>query len=98
MGETLRVGEPMQLNQFRVDYPYYGLFGSAEVTTLTEDNGPLYQCKLLNGSVVVLRKQVQPKRWVDARLERETPLSAVLGNSIDDFLNSSGTAGHKKRI
>ncbi|HEU4471449.1 MAG TPA: hypothetical protein VFR58_10210 [Flavisolibacter sp.] len=84
MGDILHYTESKQAINFRIDYPYYGLFGSAEVTAVGDDNGPVYECRLLNGSVVSLRKIVQ--KWVDTRLNMETPLSIVIGNSIDDFL------------
>jgi len=76
-------------DQFRIDYPYYGLFGSANIKPLTTNDELVYQCTLLNGSEVMLKKLSPTKKWIDARLNRETPLSAIIGSAIDDFLKES---------
>lgn len=75
-------------NQFKIDYPYYGLFGSADITTLNENGEIIYKCRLLNGSIILLKKLLSSKQWVDVNLNKETPLSAIIGISIDDFLRS----------
>lgn len=75
-------------SQFKIDYPYYGLFGSAEVTELNENGETIYKCKLLNGSNILLKRLLSSKKWIDANLNRETALSSVIGISIDDFLKS----------
>ena len=75
-------------NQFKIDYPYYGLFGSADITTLNENGEIIYKCKLLNGTVILLKKLLSSKQWVDVNLNKETPLSTIIGISIDDFLKS----------
>ena len=72
-------------DQFRIDYPYYGLFGTADVTMLNgASEEKVYQCKLRNGKTVLLKKVHQ--KWIDTTSEEETPLSHVIGNSIDEFL------------
>ena len=76
-------------NQFRIDYPYFGLFGTADVTPVDSDSEVLYKCRLLNGTIVLLKKMLQPKKWIDANLNSETPLSSVIGSSIDDFLKTA---------
>jgi hypothetical protein len=73
-------------DQFKIDYPYYGLFGSALITPLRESEEVIYSCKLLNGTTIFLKK-LFPKKWIDAGLNAETPLSKIIGLSIDDFLN-----------
>lgn len=75
-------------NQFKIDYPYYGLFGSADITTLNENGEIIYRCRLLNGTIILLKKLLGSKQWVDVNLNQETPLSAIIGISIDDFLKS----------
>lgn len=73
-------------NQFKIDYPYYGLFGSADITPVNDNGEVLYKCKLLNGTTILLKKLEQTKKWIDANLNLETPLSKIIGISIDDFL------------
>lgn len=74
-------------DQFKIDYPYYGLFGSADITTVRSQHEVLYQCRLLNGLQLTLKKQTQPRKWIDLNLDRETPLSYIIGIAIDDFLH-----------
>lgn len=85
MGELLFYQENRNQNQFKVDYPYYGLFGSADITTVRNENDIIFRCRLLNGTILYVKKLVQQKKWIDLHLNTETPLSAVIGNSIDDF-------------
>ena len=73
-------------DQFKIDYPYYGLFGSALITPMHEANDTIYCCKLLNGTTIFLRKISQTRKWIDANLNIETPLSSIIGLSIEDFL------------
>ena len=90
MGEILLFNESRNhRGQFKVDYPYYGLFGSADITPINAEDEVVYKCKLLNGSIIFLKKLLQPKKWVDANLNSETPLSVVIGRYIDDFLKVS---------
>jgi hypothetical protein len=70
-------------NPFKVDYPYYGLFASAEVTAVLNQD-QVFECRLRNGHT--LRLQKVEKRWIDAGLNHETPLASIIGTSIDDFL------------
>jgi hypothetical protein len=88
MGEILFYSEPLNRSQFRIDYPYYGLFGSADITPIRNDDEVIYRCKLLNGTIIFLKKLLDRRKWVDANLEKETPLSAIIGVSIDDFLKN----------
>jgi hypothetical protein len=88
MGEIIFFNESRNRNQFRIDYPYYGLFGSADITIMQEAE-VIYKCQLLNGNIIFLKKLSQARKWIDANLNIETPLSAVIGTSIDDFLKTS---------
>lgn len=84
MRGTSFFSDTIKEDQFKIDYPYYGLFGSAEITLMHDEEEVLYRCKLLNGSTIFLKKS--SKKWIDTGLNAETPLSAVIGLSIDDFL------------
>lgn len=87
MGETLIFREQRKGDHFKIDYPYYGLFGSADITAVPQEQDEvLYECRLLNGNVIHLKKQVQLKKWIDLTLNRETSLSYIIGTAIDDFL------------
>lgn len=70
---------------FTVDYPYYGLFSSADVTTRNERDELMFECKLLNGNVLLLKK-LERRKWIDASLNAVTPLSSIIGMCIDDVL------------
>lgn len=88
MGEVLLYNELRNKgSQFKIDYPYYGLFGSADITAINKENELVFRCKLLNGDIVYLKKLLQSKKWIDDNLNIETPLSNVIGISIDDFLS-----------
>jgi hypothetical protein len=76
-------------NQFSISYPYYGLFGTADVKLLQSAEELLFECKLVNGAVVLIKKIGQSRKWVDAQLEKETPLSSVLGMYIEDFIKEA---------
>ena len=78
--------ETVSQNHFKIDYPYYGLFGSATITPMYDGDEVIYRCRLLNGSTILLKKQLNSKKWVDTTLEAETPLATIIGLSIDDFL------------
>jgi hypothetical protein len=77
-------------DQFKIDYPYYGLFGTADITAIIQGDAVTYKCRLLNGSEVLLRKLTGAGKWIDTALDRETPLSNVIGMAIDEFLTRSG--------
>lgn len=85
MKETSFYSDAFNRDQFKIDYPYYGLFGSALITPVHEADEIVYKCKLLNGTTIFLKKLFQAK-WVDAGLNMETPLAKIIGLSIDDFL------------
>ena len=85
MRETSFYKDAFSEGQFKIDYPYYGLFGSATITPIYEESETVYKCKLLNGTTIFLKKLFKTK-WVDAALNAETPLSKIIGLSIDDFL------------
>ena len=87
MNRLLFYKEYSNHNQFRIDYPYFGLFGSADITATDDQNELIYECKLLNGSILCLKKILGVNRWIDKACNEETPLSATIGNAIDDFLN-----------
>jgi ribosome assembly protein YihI (activator of Der GTPase) len=84
MNASLRMLQPDNHGQFRVDYPYFGLFGTADVKMLDKTPDQLFECRLRNGQTVTLKKI--GRKWVDFILDQTTPLSAVLGTSIDDYL------------
>lgn len=86
MKEVSFYSDTSNKDQFKIDYPYFGLFGSAVITPIYEPEEVVYRCKLLNGTTIFLKKLFQTKKWIDAGLNSETPLSAVIGLSIDDFL------------
>ncbi|HEU4634438.1 MAG TPA: hypothetical protein VFS22_10655 [Flavisolibacter sp.] len=73
-------------SHFSVSYPYYGLFGTADVRLLQTEDEPLFECKLVNGAIILLKKLDNTRKWIDAQLNRETPLSSVIGMYIDDFI------------
>ena len=85
MKETSFYNDALSNEQFKIDYPYYGLFGSAEITPLYEEGEMAYRCRLLNGSTIFLKKLFQAK-WIDMALNAETSLSKIIGLSIEDFL------------
>lgn len=86
MKETSFYSDALNKDQFKIDYPYYGLFGSAVITPIYNAGDIVYRCKLLNGTTIFLKKLFQSEKWVDAGLNAETPLSTTIGLSIDDFL------------
>jgi len=86
MKETLFYSNTSSKDQFKIDYPYYGLFGSAFITPVNEAGEVVYKCKLLNGTTLLLKKIFQSKKWIELDLNTETPLSKIIGLSIDDFL------------
>jgi hypothetical protein len=86
MKETSFYSDAWNKDQFKIDYPYYGLFGSALITPMHNADEVIYRCKLLNGTTIFLKKLLQTKKWIDAGLNIETPLSSIIGLSIDDFL------------
>ena len=86
MKETSFYNDASSKDQFKIDYPYYGLFGSAVITPLYEAGEVVYRCRLLNGTTIFLKKLFQTKKWIDTGLNTDTPLSTTIGLSIDDFL------------
>jgi len=52
MKETLFYSNTSSKDQFKIDYPYYGLFGSAFITPVNEAGEVVYKCKLLNGTTI----------------------------------------------
>lgn len=90
MGEILLYTQPRPSGEFKINYPYYGLFGSADITAVEAEEEVIYKCKLLNGTVIFLKKNFQTNKWLDASLDKETALSTIMGGSIDDFLKTTG--------
>lgn len=86
MGTFLPYLQAESKNQFQVNYPYLGLFGTADVKLVQTEGEPLFECKLMNGAVLLLKKIASSKRWIDAKLDRKTPLAEVIGMYIDDFI------------
>jgi hypothetical protein len=74
--------------QFRIDYPYYGLFRSADVKIIEAEGDVLYQCEMINGTEVWLKK-AKSQRWLDMESGSETPLARLLGVYIDDYIGKS---------
>ena len=87
MGTILSYGQAR--NHFSVSYPYYGLFGTADVRLLQTEDERLFECKLVNGAIILLKKLGNTPKWIDAQLNRETPLSSVIGMYIDDFIKEA---------
>jgi hypothetical protein len=86
MKETSFYADTINKDQFKIEYPYYGLFGSALITPINEADEIIYRCRLLNGTTIFIKKLFQTKKWIDTGLNTETPLSNIIGLSIDDFL------------
>lgn len=74
--------------QFIIDYPYYGLFGKAQVKLLEEEGDKVYECKLLNGAMLWLKK-ITSSKWIDLESGAETPLASIVGTYIDDFIKKA---------
>ncbi|HEX6335093.1 MAG TPA: hypothetical protein VFZ78_12755 [Flavisolibacter sp.] len=72
-------------SSFTINYPWYGLFSSAEVKIVNEMER-VYQCRLNNNVVLWIRKLISSGKWIDVNEERETTLTSVIGNYIDDYL------------
>ncbi|MFL5771871.1 MAG: hypothetical protein ACJ75F_01855 [Flavisolibacter sp.] len=89
MGKIVFYNEYRNSDQFRIDYPYYGLFGSANVTRLLHDQEMVFECALLNGSIITVKKSGPSNKWIDMAMNHETPLSATIGISIEDFLRKN---------
>ena len=89
MGATISY-LPNNNNPFRINYPYYGLFGAADVRLISDNGDPVYECKLLNGTIVCLKKTADSQRWIDTMEASPTPLATIIGRSIDDFLKATG--------
>lgn len=88
MGKFI-TGKFNKIDHFIIDYPFYGLFRSARVTPTSNDQEVRYECVLLNGSIITLKKSAEFKKWIDVEVNGETPLSSILGGAIDDFLKSA---------
>ncbi len=78
--------ERTKKSSFKVDYPYYGLFVTSEVTLVNAGGDCFYECKLRNGKIVILKKVHQ--KWLDTFISEETALSNIIGSSIDDYLKN----------
>lgn len=89
MGTFLSYLQTGTQNQFTINYPHYGLFGTANVKLLQEEGERLFECKLMNGAILWLKKIANSKRWVDAQLNQETSLASVIGMYIDDVLREN---------
>lgn len=89
MGEVLTYQEFKNQSHFKIQYPYYGLFGTADITAIDQGEAVVFRCQLLNGTILFLKKLTNPRKWIDVNLNLETPLSAVIGNSIDDFFSKA---------
>jgi hypothetical protein len=80
------MGTSTLLNQFRIDYPYYGLFRTADIEVVQAEGDVLFQCKNINGTVIWLKKTAKSQRWLDANVGNETPLATIIGMYIDDHI------------
>lgn len=76
-------------NSFPVSYPYYGLFRTANVRLLFQQGEPVFECELVSGNYLLLKKQTASQRWVEAESNRETSLSSVLGLYIEDVIKDA---------
>ena len=72
-------------NQFKIDFPYYGLFRTAAVKVVEAEGDVLYECSMLNGNIVCLKKTEQSHKWMEVN-SGETPLSRLLGTYIDEHM------------
>jgi hypothetical protein len=79
--------EPQKTNSFQVYYPYYGLFREADVTPLKEKDETIFLCRLAKGEILQVKQMKQPRKWVDANLNVETPLSQIIGSCIEDVFH-----------
>lgn len=86
MGSVVFDKEYRNHDQFRIDYPYYGLFGSARVIRSIKGQEVVFNCTLLNGNIITIKKSTSHEKWIDTELNTETPLSAIIGIAIEDFL------------
>ena len=55
MEETSVYNDSFIKDQFKIDYPYYGLFGTALVTPVYEEGEITFRCRLLNGTTIFLK-------------------------------------------
>lgn len=85
MGTFLSYSKAIE-SQFTISYPHYGLFRTAEVRLVAAESGPLFECRLVNGATILLKKVAGSRQWVEAQSNACTSLSAVLGMYIDDLL------------
>lgn len=85
MGTFLSYSKAIE-GHFTISYPHYGLFRTADVTLLQNEEDPLFECRLLNGPVILLKKIAQSRQWVDAQLNQQTSLAYIIGMYIDDIL------------
>ncbi|MBA2744636.1 MAG: hypothetical protein H0U44_00285 [Flavisolibacter sp.] len=70
-------------SKFKIDYPYYGLFGTANVNVVEAEGDVVYECQLLNGGIVCLKKTI---KWLDVNCGDETPLARLLGTYIEEYM------------
>ncbi|HEU0064038.1 MAG TPA: hypothetical protein VFQ58_03370, partial [Flavisolibacter sp.] len=68
----LHPSKTTQENSFRVNYPYLGLFGTADITLISDSTELICSCKLLNGNIIRLKKNSISKKWIDTTIDKET--------------------------
>ena len=79
------------LNEFIIQYDYFGLSGTARVFPMTTEEGIYFNCKLVetNDSINILyKKEVFASFWIDRDLTLPPPLSLFIGQAIESKMGS----------
>ena len=87
MGTLLSYSKVNQ-HQFTISYPHYGLFRTADVRLVPEEGDPVFECRLINGAIVQIKKVAGSRQWVEAGTNMSTSLAFILGRYIDDLLEA----------
>jgi|SRR5438067_432562 hypothetical protein len=70
---------------FSFDYPFHGLFDTADVTPRYENGEFVFECRLRSRKIVLV-KMDRSNRWIDVQENSETQLTRVIGSYISDFM------------
>jgi hypothetical protein len=74
------------ISQFTISYPYYGLFRTAVVRVMKTGEELIFECRLIDGVILWLKKRAQSRQWIDAQANAHTTQASLIGQYIDDFL------------
>ena len=80
-----------ELEQFIIEYDYFGLSSSAEVKKGQWRSEPYYKCILHSSAQEIDIKQLKDEGaiyWIDMSVGHTTPLSQILGQAIENKLTS----------